>query len=190
VIVPLRVGIDLDGVLADMSGELVRQAETLFGPTSGPLSDGRQRRLWQQVTAIENFWMTLHEIEAGSISRLARAAQECGWEVVFVTKRPPTFGETAQRQTQRWLEAKGFRLPSVVVSDESRGKIAAALALDAIVDDRVENCVDVLAESAAKAILVRRGDTGRFPAASERLGLSTVASIDEAIELLRQMARD
>jgi hypothetical protein len=28
---PLRIAFDLDGVLADMEGELVRQAETLFG---------------------------------------------------------------------------------------------------------------------------------------------------------------
>jgi hypothetical protein len=29
---PLRIAFDLDGVLADMEGELVRQAEVLFGP--------------------------------------------------------------------------------------------------------------------------------------------------------------
>ena len=28
---PLRIGFDMDGVLADMEGELVRQAEVLFG---------------------------------------------------------------------------------------------------------------------------------------------------------------
>ena len=29
---PLRIAFDMDGVLADMESELVRQAETLFGP--------------------------------------------------------------------------------------------------------------------------------------------------------------
>jgi len=28
---PLRIGFDLDGTLADMEGELIRQAEILFG---------------------------------------------------------------------------------------------------------------------------------------------------------------
>src|SRR5688572_11258601 len=29
---PLRIGFDMDGVFADMDGELIRQAEGLFGP--------------------------------------------------------------------------------------------------------------------------------------------------------------
>ncbi len=37
-------------------------------------------------------------------------------------------GATPQVQTQRWLESKGFRLPSVFVVQGSRGRIAAALA--------------------------------------------------------------
>jgi FMN phosphatase YigB (HAD superfamily) len=39
--VPLRIAFDLDGVLADMDGELTRQAEALFGGAG----DGRQRKL-------------------------------------------------------------------------------------------------------------------------------------------------
>src|SRR3954469_1658595 len=36
---PLRIGFDMDGVLADMEGELAHQAETLFGD-----APARQRR--------------------------------------------------------------------------------------------------------------------------------------------------
>ena len=65
------------------------------------------------------------------------------WEVFFITQRPFTDGETVQRQTQRWLVAQGFDLPSVLVLRGSRGAAAAALGLDYHVDDRPQNCVDV-----------------------------------------------
>ena len=68
------------------------------------------------------------------------------WEVFFITQRPATRGETVQRQTQRWLVAQGFDLPSVLVIAGSRGAAAGALRLDYHVDDLAQNCVDVLSD--------------------------------------------
>ena len=67
--------------------------------------------------------------------------------VIFLTSRPETRGDTAQAQSHRWLANKGFLQPSVFVVHGSRGKIAASLALDVIVDDRPENCLDVAVDS-------------------------------------------
>ena len=53
------------------------------------------------------------------------------WEILFLTQRPTTAGDTAQVQSQRWLRAQGFDMPSVFVMNGSRGKLAAALHLDA-----------------------------------------------------------
>jgi hypothetical protein len=39
------------------------------------------------------------------------------------------------------------------------GKVAAGLGLHAVIDDRAENCMDVIAESQAKPILIWRGFT-------------------------------
>jgi hypothetical protein len=89
----------------------------------------QERRLWELVRAIENFWESLPEIEPGMVARLNALASGRGWEVIFLTKRPATKGVTAQLQTQRWLEAHGFALPSVYVVQGSRGAIAAALGL-------------------------------------------------------------
>ena len=44
----------------------------------------------------------------------------------------------------------------------SRGKVAAALALDVVLDDRPENCLDVLSDSKAKPILIWRRGRGEF----------------------------
>jgi hypothetical protein len=230
--VPLRIGFDLDGVLADMESELVRQAEILFGdtmtrrleapaaapdqttaaaPTGGiaPEAGGtsaepppeaafdnippllklnmtarQQRKLWRHVETIENFWETLNEHEPGLIQRLAAVATERRWEIIFVTKRPQTAGATAQLQTQRWLRSKGFALPSVFVVQGSRGRIAAALDLDIVVDDRPENCLDVVVDSKARAILVWREDEKHVPPGTRRLGIGVVKTTAECLDIL------
>ena len=228
---PLRIAFDLDGVLADMESELVRQAEILFGesmtrrlqprpgadaaakadasepppdagdsaqdtaePSADPvppliklgMTSRQQRKLWRHVESIENFWGTLAELEPGVIRRLASIAAERRWEIIFLTKRPQSAGATSQIQTQRWLESKGFPLPSVFVVQGSRGRIAAALGLDIVVDDRPENCLDVVVDSKARAILVWREDQRQLPPAARRLGIGVVASVDECLEILTQ----
>jgi len=225
--VPLRIAFDLDGVLADMDGELLRQAEQLFGaavigraaadgdssveeesavgaagaaapdvrgapdapsvPAKTKLTARQVRRLWQHVHTIDNFWNSLQELEPGVIAQLNRIATARRWEVIFLTRRPESAGQTAQRQTQRWLESKGFDLPSVFVVQGSRGRIAAALDLDFVVDDLPGNCLDVVVDSKARAILVWR-DTGRpLPAVAKRLGIGVVESVDECLNILTQV---
>ncbi|MBW8869119.1 MAG: hypothetical protein JF610_17610 [Acidobacteria bacterium] len=200
--VPLRIGFDMDGVVADMDAELLRQAEIVFGrpmaqqpqraadpvsatppETSSPeqaaaeaapdnvppqlrlnLTSRQQRRLWHHVEAIENFWQTLDETEPGKSA-----------------------GATAQLQSQRWLESKGFTLPSVFVVQGSRGRIAAALGLDLVIDDRPENCLDVVVDSKARAILIWRDDANQLPAAARRLGIGVVKTLSECLDILTQV---
>src|SRR5262249_46729716 len=147
------------------------------------LSLRQERLLWRHVASIENFWETLDEIEPGAVARLARLTAECGWELIFLTKRPRTAGATAQVQSQRWLRAKGFPHPSVFVVQGSRGKIAESLALDVVVDDRPENCVDVIADSAARAFLICRSND-EPAAAARRLGIGTVRTVSECLDVL------
>ena len=211
----LRIGFDLDGVLADMEVALVREAETLFGaglrdrkpqrsrgaPASmldlvpeevsddAPLRQelhltARERReLWHRISTLDAFWESLEEIEPGTVARLATIAAERRWEIIFLTRRPATAGATAQMQSQRWLEAKGFRLPSVYVVTASRGIIAAALTLDIVVDDTPENCADVATDSKARTIAVFRTETPP-PPAFHGMGIHLVRSTDEALNLL------
>ena len=109
------------------------------------------------------------------------------WEIIFLTKRPETAGATAQVQSQRWLESKGFPLPSVYVVQGSRGRIASALGVDIVVDDRPENCLDVIVDSRARAILVWRDDENQLPAAARRLGIGVVNSVGECLDILTQI---
>ena len=111
----------------------------------------------RRLSGLPDFWETLDEIESGAIKRLAALTEDRRWEVIFLTSRPPSDGSTVQRQSQRWLERHGFPLPSAYVVQGSRGLIAKALQIDLVIDDRPENCLDVVLESQAGAILVWRG---------------------------------
>lgn len=224
---PLRIGFDLDGTVADMYSALHEEALKLFGeevlaksaykkaPPSPDGDDGtlkelpaekspedetsaaameelhltarQQMQLWDHVKKIENFWTTLPELEPGIIARIAKLASERQWEIIFLTTRPSTAGELTQLQSQRWLDAHGFRYPSVMVVHRSRGKIADALHLDAFVDDRPENCLDIAVESKAKVILVWHGHMKDVPVGAKRLGVRPVSTISEALALLEQL---
>src|SRR3954471_14746445 len=172
---------------ADDNTQAVAPAENATPALALNLTERQQRKLWRHVETIENFWQTLAEIEPGAIARLAAVAAERRWEIIFLTKRPQTAGVTAQLQTQRWLEAHGFRLPSVFVVQRSRGRIAAALGLDIVVDDRPENCLDVVVDSKARAILVWRDDESQLPAAAQRLGIGVVTSVADCLDILTQL---
>lgn len=149
---------------------------------------GRQlRQVWERVTATENFWGTLAEIEPGSIARIAALRNQHRLEVMFLTQRPDTQGEITQLQTQRWLQAHGFELPSVYVLRGSRGLAAAAMQMDVVVDDRPENCLEVATESQARPLLVWRDPIELLPPGAQRLGIEPVPSVAEAVRLIEGM---
>ena len=218
----LRIGFDLDGVLADMETELVHRAELLFGesmtrvleqrsagdpsePPSGDLpvdvpdapaierlnmTPRQQRRLWKHVASIENFWQTLQETESGVVAKLHALATERRWEIIFLTKRPQSAGAATQLQSQRWLESKGYALPAVYVVQKSRGRIADALGLDIVIDDRPENCLDVVTDSKARSILVWRDRDKQVPGAARRLGIGVVTSVNDCLNVLVEIDSD
>ena len=158
--------------------------DALQTPVQVVLSARQSDAVWRHLSATENFWESLAEIEPGALARLARLADERRWEVIFITSRPESAGQTVQRQTQRWIQARGFPLPSVFVVHGSRGRIADALRLDIVVDDRPDNCLDVVLESKAGAILVWRGAEGTVPASSRRLGIGVVPTVDAGLAAL------
>jgi hypothetical protein len=211
--VGLRVAIDLDGTVADLSRAMhdiakkkfrrlqaaddVPPADAAEGalPIERPtlrdldLSPSDLDRLWTHVLKQRNFWTTLEEMEPGVIARIQQLADERRWEVLFITTRPLAAGATTQVQSQEWLAAKGFRHPSVYVVKGSRGRVATALDLDAVIDDRPENCLDVATESPAKAILVWPGPTDALGPGIARHGVVVKASIREALDELEEMDR-
>lgn len=217
----MRLGCDLDGVLANLHGAFVSTALELFpdldrsaieAPTVGASPPGPPRTpdqpvpvprvepeivvsprqtdaIWRRLSATPDFWETLDEIESGAIRRLAELTEARRWEVIFLTSRPPSEGRTVQRQSQRWLERCGFPLPSVFVVHGSRGRIAEALELDVVIDDRPENCLDVVLESKAAAVLVWRGVQSAVPVSARRMGISVAPSVMTCLSTIEEGER-
>ena len=207
----LRVAFDLDGVLANLDEPYQVARRALFGsegsrpasvveeetedePEGGEAGASRvrgltrlqQSDLWRRIAQVPDFWTTLQPLEPGVVQGIQALATRYHWHVFFVTQRPDSAGETTQRQTQRWLIRQGFELPTVIVMHGSRGQLADALQLDFLVDDTPKHCVDVIAESKTKPMLVLRSGHAGTASRARGLGIHVVGSVREALNTLRQ----
>jgi hypothetical protein len=212
---PLRIGFDMDGVLADFAsafrdhdkqlfgadahdaiGEPEREEERQAAATNATLTEervaharARRRReeaVWKSIEETPNFWASVRPIDKKAVARIHQLMLRHRWEVFFITQRPATAGDTVQRQTQRWLVEQGFDLPSVLVIRGSRGAAAKALALDYHVDDSPQNCMDVVADSSAKPILIVPAKFKTAIASARKLGIGVAHRIGDALDVLDQ----
>ena len=197
----IRVGFDVDGVIANFNKTFRDTAARIEGgagshnrsdPAGRALAADAMKRVWDHISRTSQWWLELEAYEPEQIQRLYRTSRERRWEVYFMTTRPSSAGETTQFQTQWWLECNGFPLPSVLTVPGSRGDAANALKLDIAVDDRLTNCVDIIAASRAKAVLLLRRDdpTVRDQALARGIAVvNTLAAALDAIEVFEEAKR-
>ena len=207
----LRIGCDMDGVLADFARAYCDIEVRLFGPADPPPPrtpdeerddasrldqeapfatatqlSSRRAKIWHDIKSTADFWETLEPMEAGAVSRLHALSIQHRWEVFFITQRPATDGDTVQRQTQRWLIAQGFAMPSVLVVPGSRGAAGAALSLHYHVDDSPSNCVDIKTSSRARPVLIVDPRDTDAVTNARSLGIATAPGIGAALDILDQ----
>jgi len=191
----LRLGFDMDGVLADFRAAFeiaargIAQVTAALDPEDAdgePLTTRDVRRVWGHVHRTANWWTKLDAYEPAQIARLYALSRRLRWEVVFMTRRPDSAGDPVQFQTQWWLERHGFYLPAVVTVPGSRGDLANALRLDMIVDDQLHNCVDIVSGSPAKAILLMRDADPAVRDHATSRGIGVVSTLEEALDVLER----
>ncbi len=198
----LRLGFDLDGVVADFRTAFLDAAAGVLGrdsirQRSSPMPDldavsaAEAKQVWKVITETPNWWLGLAPYEPAQIARLYQLSRRFRWEVSFLTTRIPTAGDSVQFQSQAWLEAYGFYMPAVVTVPGSRGEIANALRLDLVVDDQFLNCIEVVGASQAKAILIlQMGDKTRDRKLEQQAidrGIGVVYRLEEVIEVLTKL---
>ena len=203
----IRVGFDMDGVLADFSTAFRQVEKSLFGAASKVAAEAPEVEAQQEdATARARAWQrrpaaggrrsgrrfTTHPTsgprlkphDPGAVRRIHDMMMRHGLEVFFITQRPSTLGQTVQRQTQFWLRQQGFDLPSVLVIGGSRGAAAGALRLDYHVDDSPQNCLDIVSDSRARPILIVPEPDPVTENSAKRLRIGVARSIGQALDIL------
>jgi hypothetical protein len=190
----LRLGIDVDGVVADFRSAFRALAERELGlapdDIDAELSKADVDRLWRAVATTTNWWLDIPPYEPDQIARLYAEVRRSRWEVFFMTSRPPSGGDSVQLQTQVWLERHGYYLPSVLTTPAgSRGELARSLRLDLALDDRLVNCLEIISASNSKAVLVLRASAeSPVREAAEARGIGVVPSLAQALDAVERLA--
>jgi len=190
----LRLGIDIDGVLADFrtafretARECLRREVVADSVADNSLSHVDIDRVWNHIARRANWWMTLRAYEPAEIGRLYGLARSNKWEVCFLTKRPASAGDSVQFQTQWWLEQQGFYLPAVITVPGSRGDLANALRLDVAIDDQFVNCAEIIGAGPTKALLMLRDPNPSMQRHAIDRGVGVVSTLAETLPVLQQL---
>jgi uncharacterized HAD superfamily protein len=160
-----KIGIDMDDVLCNFQKRFVALLNGMYGrPTIGTdptdwdwsncqVSKDEMSAAWAKAATVWNLWEYLEPLpsfdyDTFSLLRSANARHD----VFFVTNRFPTLGKTPMKQTKAWLHnVAGILQPNVMLAKD-KGPMASVLELDAFLDDRPKNCLDVLAARPAARV--------------------------------------
>lgn len=152
----MKVGMDIDGVLADFNAHYIKlicrcTGRDLFPPGYEPLcweypeSLGYAKAeiglVWDDIKASGSFWTSLPNYpDTTEIMTKLFNLRDKGHDIYFITTR---VGYHCKLQTERWLYQRWGVAPTVLIS-KSKGMVAAGLELDMFVDDKPENCIDIV----------------------------------------------
>src|SRR5687767_4940533 len=105
---PIRIGFDMDGVIADFASAYRDVERRLFGTARGragepereeqarsdsdasPEVRRRQDPIWKDIEATPDFWVSLRPLDESGVRRIHELMLRHRWEVVFLTQRPAT----------------------------------------------------------------------------------------------------
>lgn len=154
----LRIGIDVDGILADFNPgykALVEATTAVRLPeisatfpdtwnyaVDAGVTPEEDKAIWKIISESQSFWYDLDPYPEAIpfLKRLSDFPDSV--DTYFITSRP---GMVSKKQTEDWLETFGYvgdKFPTVLISS-NKGDCASALRLTHYIDDRNENCWDV-----------------------------------------------
>lgn len=157
-----RIGIDIDGVLADFNTSFVKRIKEKFGvrvplpPKTWEyhkefINNDQNHVLWEELSVDDDFWRCLDPLDMGVFPVLMERIA-MGDDLHFISTRP---GKNARRTAKLWIMSMGIDRPSVFISSD-KGKTAAHLELDYMYDDKPENLFSVkAARKGCKTVLIQ-----------------------------------
>ncbi len=170
----VKLGIDVDGVLADFNKSFMAKVIAVTGrdlfparpfavPTwNYPEHYGYTRdevsATWEAIKSSRHFWRELPAYP--ETQQVLAALVDSGADVYFITAR---LGLEAKLQTERWLSAMmpwtKPMLPTVLITSH-KGLACRTLGLDAYIDDRWENALEVSTTATESFLLARPWNAG------------------------------
>ena len=149
----MKIGFDVDGVLADFNTRFINRVIAVTGrdlfpphpfviscwdyPEAFGYSKKEVSAVWEHIKKDPLFWRYLHRCSDVPFERIEALNETWDHDIYFVTSR---VGINCKGQTEEWLRPYIFN-PTVLISSH-KGLCAQALRLDAYIDDKIENCVD------------------------------------------------
>lgn len=147
---PLRIGIDIDGVIADFIPAYIKRLNKMSGLKNPECNEGWDswhcedklgydkeivKAFWRDVANPnkDDFWYTLEPID--EVEPLTR-----DHDITFITTRPLA----SRWATIDWAEQNHNILHPQVIVTEKKGQVADALKLHAMFDDKPDNLLDVM----------------------------------------------
>lgn len=166
----MKLGIDIDGVLADFSSSFIQRMIDVTGVDKFPsrpfdvpvwnwwfhygYTEDEVKSTWDSVKSDGTFWANLNPYPDApqAVEELTKLWENLD-EIYFITNR---VGIKSKLQTEAWLINFGTGLlPTVIVSPE-KGLCCRALKLDFYIDDNVENCEDVRDHSFTNCLMLAK----------------------------------
>ncbi len=167
----MRIGCDIDGVLADFisgfcdlvlreTGKMIpRVPQSWNWHREAGVTEAEDAALWAMIAASSSWWYLLSldaSITLPVMGYLVGA--EMDHDLYFLTWRA---GATAKAQTETWLlDVLRLCNPTVLIT-ERKGLAAKALRLDCYIDDRPSYCLDVRRDSPDTRVYLRQAPYNR-----------------------------
>lgn len=126
-----RIGVDIDGVLADFTGHLIANFQ-IDNHTAFHWNDPVIKDLYEKVKEDENFWISIPSLTSQEDMPFEPAC--------YVTSR-----SIDKRITEKWLDKHGFPRAEVISigHDKSKVEVVKNANIDIFIDDKWENFVEL-----------------------------------------------
>jgi uncharacterized HAD superfamily protein len=195
----MRIGFDIDGVLADFVTAYQDAFVRLTGrntflpgdnldppewnwPTLRGYTKEETSAVWEHIKSSSDFWLNLQEDPGCSTLRTLLYTLEREHEVYYITSR---MGQRVKRQTEIWL-IEHLRYPAItnvyptvlIVGHRVKGIVARALQLDVYIDDNMDNVNDCAHDAPhTRTYLLNRAYNQRTPKACEMASIHRVETV-------------
>ena len=191
----MKLGIDIDGVLADWNHSFIETiiaetGEDRFPPRPFEIpcwdypqyyryTEAQIRHVWDAIRADPSWWRCVEPYAETRLvlHTLRSLVLDGGHDVCFITDRK---GARVKTQTEQWLQTYNYWpvVPTVLLT-ANKGMVVAGLELDWFLDDKPEHVLDAIAARVPRVYLLDRSWN------REACGAMRVSSVLDAFTTFR-----